>query len=242
MVAKDVTRLEWVIFILSFLIVITYIWCQLFYPNLEKYVKNNQDSIKWIDLDDILSDAQNGDLLLLSGNTRGEKTCKWCTGSMFSHVGLLFREVHPETKEDILYIWDCDLGQGAKEGPRVMPLKQKLDKYKGCKMGGYRPIISHHHNDLSTPSILEIISQYVDKGFDDKILTWWVADSKALYTLIKNEDTLFCSELIASTLQSLNVMKKDKRPAWYNPGDFYKGTLPLQPGYVYGESKFFRFK
>ena len=194
-------------------------------------------------LEYILKNAQNGDIILTSGDTKGEKTCRWCTGSVFSHVGFLFREVHPKTHEDIVYIFDCDLGQGTKDGVRVMPLRDKLHRYGGFRVGAWKKLLSQ--NRPTTEKILELVPKYLPLEFDDKILTWWVAkkgEQGALYHFLKNQQKVFCSELVASILQSLHILKKDRVPAWYCPGYFHENRLFLEKDYSYGRSLFFDFQ
>ena len=128
--------MKFIIFIIAiFIIIVIYIYIQKTAPNIEKYISNHTE-LKWNN--DLIEKGDNGDIILLAGDTPGEKTCRWCTGSIFSHVGFLFREIHPETKEDILYITDCDIGQGTKEGSRVMVLSDKLKRYKGFKIGAIK--------------------------------------------------------------------------------------------------------
>ncbi len=237
-----VTVWEWAMLILALLILIMYVYGQLTSPNLEKYVLRNRDTLRWISIQKALSIAENGDIILMAGNTHGEKTCRWCSGTMFSHVGVLFWEVHPVTGERILYIFDCDLGQGTKEGVRVMPLRDKLHRYKGMRIAVLKKMIVHPPVTRPTrDNFVALFSKYIPIEFDNRIITWWVADWGWLYRLIKNPKTMFCSEFIASIFQDLNILQRDHVPAWYHPGDFYKNRLRLEEGYAFGESMFFEF-
>src|SRR5690606_7754369 len=127
--------------------------------------------------------VQNGDIILLSGDTPGEKTCRWCTGTIFSHVGFLFREKHPVTGEDIPYVLDCDLGQKTKSGVRVLPLRDKLHRYKGFRSGAVKKLIVK--KDSSRPSIediVRVIAKYTPIEFDNNVLSWWVSGIPSLYS------------------------------------------------------------
>jgi hypothetical protein len=44
---------------------------------------------------------------------------------------MLFCEIHPISKKNVAYIWEADLGQKTKDGPRVIKLKDKLKLYRG---------------------------------------------------------------------------------------------------------------
>lgn len=216
---------EYLLLFLGTFIIFVYILCQTTSPSLEKYL--NKQSISIIDHQKVLDTANNGDLIFLSGNTRGEKTCKWFTGSVFSHVGLLFRE------DNILYITDCDIGQGHRSGVRVMKLEDKLARYKGVKIGAIR-----RYTQNSRPTredILEIVGKYIGLQFDEKILTWFLAGTP-LYRLAKNKHHVFCSEYIIMILQDLNIVKQKHVPAWYSPGHMAKNEM-----LGFGELEYFKF-
>lgn len=233
---------EWAVLILAFTVLFVYVYGQLTAPNLEKYTAQHREMLTWIAAQDVLNTAKNGDVVLLAGDTHGERTCRWCAGTMFSHVGVLFWEKHPVTGEDILYIFDCDLGQGTKEGVRVMPLWDKLHRYKGMRVGALKKLIVHPpRSQPSREEFVNLLPKYTPVEFDNRIATWWTANYGWLYRLIKNPQTMFCSELVASVYQDLGILQKDKVPAWYNPGDFYRSRLNFEEGYSFGETLFFEF-
>lgn len=179
--------------------------------------------------------ANNGDLLFLSGSSPSEKFCKKVISSPFTHVGILFREKHPETGEDILYIFDSDIGQSSKEGVRIMPLKQKLIKYKGYKIGGLkRLIILDKLSRPTTQNILDIVPKYLDKKFDSKLFWRWIG-------IINNSEGVFCSELTALILQDLKILEPNKPASSYSPKDFENNNLDLTKGYSYGNTLLFSF-
>jgi hypothetical protein len=237
-----VTIWEWCILILALSVLILYVYGQSTAPNLEKYVDRNKHSLSWITVQKAFDIAENGDVVLLAGDTKGEKTCRWCTGTIFSHVGVLFWETHPVTGERILYVFECDLGQGTKAGVRVIPLRDKLHRYKGMRIGGLKKMIVYSpHPRPNRDDFVKLFPKYTPIEFDNKIATWWVANWKWLYNLVKDQKTMFCSELVTSVFQDLNIIKKDRVPAWYHPGDFHKNRLRLEDGYSFGETLIFEF-
>nr|QBK86261.1 MAG: permuted papain-like amidase [Marseillevirus LCMAC102] len=231
---------EWIIFFVSLIILLTYLYIQLTAPDLKKYVRRN--ALTWLSVDDVFQKIENGDIILMAGNTVGERTCRKFADSVFSHVGLLFREIHPETGVDIVYIWDCDLGQKSKEGVRVMPLRDKLRRYKGYRIAALKKlVVSSPAKRPTQEDIIGVFPKYVEKKFDNKILSWWVANWGWMYDKVKNPNTMFCSELVAATLQDLGILKKNKVSAWYHPGNFDRATLDLESGYSYKSTFFFNF-
>lgn len=211
---RNVTVLEYVILLVIIVLLILYVYMQHTAPNLQTYAQ--LPTTKHASWDDLLQHADNGDLVLMSGDTRGERVCRWFSHSMYSHVGILFREKHPQTGEDILYIWDADLGQGMKEGPRVMPLKDKLQKYRGFPYIMWRKCSPSKGIDRpTTENIMKIVEKYKDYEFDDYMWTWLLGPSWRMST-----NSVFCSELVALTMQELGMLPNDKHATQYSPQDF----------------------
>lgn len=232
---------EIIILIIALSFLIVYGIAQNTAPNLLRYIDTHKSKLTYTTLQDVLDRAENGDIILLAGDTSGERTCKWCTNTIFSHVGFLFREIHPETGVDTLYIFDCDLGQGTKEGVRVQPLIDKLHRYKGFRKGAFKKLLTKgdrpHLND-----ILELVGKYSPIEFDEYIFTWWTSNMPRLHTKIKNPKTMFCSELVAQVYQDLHILKKNHPPFWYHPGDFHTRRLDLEEGFSLGETQYFDFE
>lgn len=235
-----ITLFEWSILVLVVVVICFYAWVQASAPNLPQYVEKFKDSLNWHPVSHLLEYGNNGDIILLSGNTRGEKTCKWIAGSMFTHVGLLFRDLNENGEMDV-WIWDSDLGQGAKKGPRVMKLKDKLIKYGGCGYLVWRELQGAPRP--STEDILAFASLHINDEFDNRMLSWFGSYDKnsLLYKRFKNEKKSFCSELIAQTLQHLNIMSTEKVPAWYLPSKFEGDVYGLIKPYSYGPKRFIKF-
>jgi hypothetical protein len=235
---------EWTIFIIALLLIFFYFYMLASAPKIETYVEKNESSLNWLSYNDILTEVENGDLILLAGDTRGEKLCRWFPGSIFSHVGLLFREKHKETGEDRVYIWDCDLGQGYKDGIRLALLDNKIRRYKGFRIGALKKLKVKAGKERPTAQdILRLYEKYENLDFDHLIATWFLADYPKLYNLAKDPQKVFCGEMVAEALQGLGIVQKDRVPAWYVPGDFHRpeGRLHLEEGYEYGTTYFFRF-
>lgn len=233
-----VSAWEWIFLGICIVVILYYIFCYFTAPNIERYLKSLDSSNRPEELETIINEIENGDILLLSGDTSGERTCRYFAGSCFSHVGLLFREIHPHTNEDIVYILESDIGQGGKDGVRVMTLLDKLERYQGFRVGAIKKLVN---KNPPLKDIVSLIGKYEHVDFDHKMATWWTADIKPLYNLFKSPDKMFCSEFLAAALQELNILRKDRHPAWYHPGNFHRNTLSFEDGYSYGETRFFDF-
>ncbi len=242
-----VTILEYIILFIIIIVIFTYIYIQFRAKSLKDYVESTQSNfdlgvkhqnLTWNTLDDLMENADNGDLVFMSGDTKGERMCRWCTDSMYSHVGMLFREKHPETGENILYIWDADLGQQMKDGPRVQRLQDKLDKYKGFPYLMWRKLFSNERP--STENIMKVVEKYKNHTFNNYMWKWWA--NKLVN--VETGSSVFCSELIALTMQDANIgmMSSDKSPAWYSPESFAYLIEGLKDGFSYGSHVFVKFK
>lgn len=158
---------------------------------------------------------KNGDLLFLCGTTQGEKIIRWYTNSPFSHVAMLFVE------DEKVYVWECDLGQKYKAGTRVMALSDKLERWKGLKIGGIKRLNTKHP---STENILKLVEKYKNVDFDNKMYRWLFSN----FITIKDKH-MFCTELIATTLQELHVIDDKKTPVEHSPTDFLNDENNYMP-------------
>jgi len=236
---RNVYGWQWVLFGLSMAIITIVLIINFTSPRLDSFLGDFSDQCTWISKEKLLNEVQTGDVLLFEGDTYGERVMKWCTDSFFSHVSLVIRITNDQ--ETKVYLWEADLGQRKKEGPRLIELSEKFQRYRGNKVCGWR--------QLKGPSIdprrfVPLIDKYLSFEMDHRVLTWWFSGWFTLfYPLFKTENKVFCSEFVALTLQELGIMKKDRLPSWYSPGDFYRNTdLSLEKGYSYGPIRFCRFQ
>ena len=103
-------------------------------------------------------------------------------------------------------------------------------------------LVWNNHLRPPTQNIVKVGADLLSLEFDNKIVSWWAADRPWLYHFLKDENQVFCSELVAMVLQRLTVLQKSKVPAWYSPGNFFdRRELQLEEGYSYGVKHFFQF-
>lgn len=182
-------------------------------------------------VEDILNNSKNGDLLFLSGSTHGEKAIRWYHSSQWSHCSFIFRDVDENTGKDIAYIFESDLGQGSKDGPRVMRLKDKLDRWKGENIIAWKK----YNGDIKTYDILKIATFYHinNYDFDNKMYSWFFSSNpnSFFYKYVKDEKKVFCSELVADVLQKLGIISKDHTPSWYTPKDIFEYPFKYPKNY-----------
>jgi len=158
-----------------------------------------------VHVSEVMKNANNGDLLLFSGTTLGERTCRWFTGSGFSHIGMLFWE------DSTLYITESDVGQGSKNGPRVMKLEDKL---KRCQKNTESEVLwLRCRYTIDTSSILQALPKYMDQDFDSYMLSWF-------YSPLKVKGKMFCSEYITSLLSDLGILDRSEVAVYTSPESY----------------------
>lgn len=145
-----------------------------------------------------------GDLLFFRGDSLVEKTIQTYTRSRYNHVALVVVE-----GESVL-LWEADVGENHKEGTRMIPLREKLDKWRGHKEVAIRPI----RKSINLERVLAFARRRLDHDFDKSMMryvcgSWWPRDPKKY----------FCSELVADTLISTNTIPPIKPPSSFCPGD-----------------------
>ena len=195
---------------------------------------------KLTSLKEFFDNADTGDLVFMSGNSRGERVCKWFSDSPFSHVSLVIKEeVFSEnsSSESELYLWETDLGQKTKDGPRIIKLKDKLELYKGDKIVGWKSLSSSLLPRPTSEKIMEVVKEYKSLDFDDTMIRWILGRLAS-----QSDKVVFCSELIALTLQhpKINILNDDIPAHSYSPGSFEKKSInqSLKKGYSYNDMKY----
>ncbi len=220
------------------IVVIAFFYFSIRYKSksLTEYV--TKTGIPLVTLSDILDTLQNGDLVFLSGTSSGEKSCKWFSGSHFSHVGIILVEYDEPKAEYVRYILECDVGQQTKDGVRIMLLQKKIQNYKGEKYGAIRRITTNP----KTQDMLLFLEKYKNYDLDHDMICWMFSGCRVLHNLVKPKRKLFCSELVATCLMDLGLMKRTKLPAWYSPATFEKASIKADLlGVDYGELEYFKF-
>ncbi len=240
--------IEIFVLVLCFVLILWFGGCAFLVPTLEI------SKIDAITVDNLLNKVQNGDLIFLAGKSQGERAIRFFHSSYYSHMGMIFVDERNAVKdangnvpvENKIFIWEADLGQGSRSGPRVMKLADKLKRWKGEKIGMWKRYINETRP--STKDILSVVQLYLSSKIhmDLSMVSWFFArwPKSALFKYFKMGDgdgeNVFCSELMVATLQKLDIIDSDKHPSWYSPEDFVRDKVPLAKG-TYGVANYFTF-
>lgn len=210
--------IERVFIVFMVLIMVTYLHSRVWTPRIEKYGTMMK-----------MNCVGNGDLLFLSGETSGEKTCRWASGSPFSHVSIIFLE------NNIPYVLECDIGGHHTDGIRIMTLKSKLLRQQQNAVVGYRRLRSHRL--LKSSDFVNVYEKYKDEfEFDTSMAAWlWGSSSP-------KRKKMFCSEFVCFALDKLGVCTFDRPHYTYSPGDLTSWKfMKMNKGMLYSPIEFVTF-
>lgn len=181
--------------------------------------------------ENIRPDIQTGDLILFSGNGPIAFGIKLITRSKWSHVGMAFKM--PEY--DFVAIWEStslsnihDIESGMHvNGVQMSPLRDRIRNYNG-------DIAIRHLSDFTCDldKLKRFRSSVRGRPYEKDLFELF---SAALPYPFSNNDedisSLFCSELVAETYQTLGLLDEQKPSNEYTPSDFAQdANLHLSEG------------
>jgi len=218
-------------------------------PSLQQFVATHRDNLLLTTLDKVFSEADNGDILLWSFNT---KIIQYAAGCPFTHVSMVFRDYEKgRSGAKCLYCWEADLGQKYRAGPRIIRLRDKLKHYKGSSIMGWKPFSKGVRP--TAKQLLKIASSYLDYTMDIYTLRWLISRvlattpcgggklQKFLHSDIFGQ-VICCSELVAETLQQIGILAYDPPASQYAPADWLYNNLNYTNQITYGPTYFFHSK
>jgi len=180
-------------------------------PKITKATKEGLALLARIRVKSLVDDrsVKTGDLLFFRGLSWVEKTIQSYTKCRYNHVAMVVVD------RGSRFLWEADVGENYRQGPRLIPLELKLSKWRGTNEVALRPIIE----ELPIGQVLDIAKGKLDKAFDKSMLRW------LLEWWPREEECYFCSELIAETLVGVGLLEKGKRTSSYSPKDLAFGRI-----------------
>lgn len=180
-----------------------------------------------------------GDLILLSGKGMWEKAVQRATCCEWSHIGMVVRK--PGTSQSI-YLYEADMGQSYPDGVRLIPLSDKLSRYRGHRKGVWLSLSTQR--DVPFKTLSRIIEEIGKKGMKVRMFEWLLSSSPSspLFEAVRDEDTVYCSELIADVYMRLGILETGKHPSFYTTASFLSPPLPLRDGFSLKEPIYFEWE
>lgn len=194
--------------------------------------------------------AQTGDVILMHGDFPGSVLIELFEGSTWSHSGMIVRAadigkagVYPD-----LLFWESntltnlpDLIDGkGKTGPMLVDLEQRLitnaRDFKEAEMT-YVPV-SINRQPADWTALWKFMNSPVHQAtFPSELEMAWEEIEGRVFRKQSRLDKVFCSELVAGSMQSMGWMGTDWPWNAYEPGDFVKpGAVKLLRGGTLGKN------
>lgn len=192
-------------------------------------------------LQDILAQAETGDLLLISGNAKSSKAIRWHTGSFWSHVAVVVKDVPPAVwtqygklrsntpvpTDAPVYIFDSDYEpDGSVDGPVIRPLetmlKAYIKEYGECVDVAFRKLTAP---DRRVDQLWQFANEVAGMKYtaqtamDPNFFKLWAGT----VGINNKEDTkrIFCSQLVARAFRKMGLLPKEgKKSGNFMPQDF----------------------
>lgn len=138
-----------------------------------------------------------GDLLFMSCAGSSQDIIKALTNSSLSHCAMIVvppRDKYPDTP---ILLWECDVGQRYRPGPRLVPMKEKIERYDMEKEGLMLLLPTKREIEFE-PLLLFIIECMQEMEFDNTLLSF-------LIPFVFPSKYVYCSNIIAKTLNHFGI-------------------------------------
>ena len=199
---KDIV---WGICIFLAIVMILLLYIQYFPPRVT--LKNAME--KYRQFSEIQGEFETGNLIFFSGENFSSKFIRCATNSPWSHIGIIVM------RGNIPFLWECDRGNGMKEGARLIPLKNKFIYYK---IGAFAK--------LTSPINIENLDQFIRSHMNVDLQTSVHPYIMSLFSGCQRpENAWYCSELVAKTYQALGVIPENVCCTSITPKDFFTGDV-----------------
>lgn len=166
---------------------------------------------------EIRSELDTFDLVLWSSGDKLAKLIQVGTASPWTHVGLIVR-----FPGDLLMLWESTFDEKF-SGVRLIPLSKAL-----CDDISIRKATLNRTTELFS-KLMEVRKDLDGRPFENNILEFICAAYDGPFGGNKrNISSLFCSELIAETLQRTGLLDSSKPSNEYTPKDFSSSNVGLE--------------
>lgn len=166
---------------------------------------------------EIRSELDTFDLVLWSSGDKLAKLIQVGTTSPWTHVGLIVR-----FPGDLIMLWESTFDDQF-SGVRLIPLSKAL-----CDDISIRKATLNRTNELFN-KLMEVRKDLDGRPFENNIIEFICAAYDGPFGENKrNISSLFCSELIAETLQRIGLLDPSKPSNEYTPKDFSSSNAGLE--------------
>lgn len=190
----------------------------------------NKKNYQPIPLKTLLDTAQTGDICLFSGSSTVSKQIRMATHSALSHAAIIYRD---DTgvylfQSDMSSVYDVitntTISNSTMLNPLQLAIAKNVDNREEPEPCIYRNLIFAKGTSFQAQATKrnEAFFKFI-KSVDGHSYSMKAADlfrGLFLNKSKKEQGHYFCSELVATSLQLMGLMKKDKVPNAYTPANF----------------------
>ncbi|TYK45856.1 hypothetical protein [Actinomadura decatromicini] len=197
-----------------------------------------------IPLDEAAELTRTGDVWLFRGRTVADRAIQVTTNSPVNHVGmaLVVDDLPP-------LMWHAELG-------RSLPDMWSGGRHRGAQLHDLRDAVLVWGNRYGQRAWLRQLDPPPTREMEDaalravarldgtpfpstsRLATRWVRGRVPIRRPAEREqalETAFCAEIVAVTYQAMGLLRKGRRPNWFDPGRFWSGDdLELEAGAALG--------
>lgn len=173
-----------------------------------------------------------GDVVLFSGRTAASRLVRGCTGSLWSHIGMVVRL--PDLPQTPL-LWEatrasktCDIVQGrAFDGVQLVSLDERLLSYPG--VAAVRRLQGVTLSAQARGCLEQLMEAWSAKPYRNfvrqHVAGWWSSEPEPAFA-----QGGFCSELVAEVYRHWRLLPAETPAHHYVPRDFAGDELVLPGG------------
>ena len=170
-----------------------------------------------------------GDCVFVSYRSLRGKLVKVFTGSMWSHMGMIYKKADGSAFVIEAVFYDYD-----QHGVLQTPLYEWLH-YNRKRTLAWLPKLGPAIPDSEVDRVFDLVK---DADMDTFVINWLKAVVNRQYHP-EHKTEFYCSELVATLFQELNVIKKELMPSSYSPKSFMLRKIPCYMNHEFDEPQVF---
>jgi len=215
------------------------LWALLLLPFRISALLNRKPTLPFMDA---MGQVKTGDIFLARGRANISRFIEFMTGSFWSHVGIIIRpsDLGVKIDGDPPLLWESTTHDDVpdfytkkgKRGAMLVDLASRIES--NLKSGDYKVFGFRYMGVERTPELMEAYKDFIVKTHAQS--TDFPEYKDMIIDLIRNRllgaapevKTYYCSELAATTMQSVGLMPLYPVPKSYLPRDFSaRGYAPF---------------
>lgn len=191
--------------------------------------------------------ARTGDIWIFRGNSGPDRAIRAVSNSPVNHVGMavVLDDMPP-------LMWHAELGKSLQDmwtgrfqrGVQLHDLRASVQVWCGrYKQSAWlrqlQPAVTKAQEDAVLRTIARLdgtpfpsAAKFTGRYFASRA----AAVRKGTPAVEATLETTYCAEVVGVTYEAMGLLRKERRPGWYDPGKFWSGDrLPMVSGFDLGK-------